>query len=96
MKYEKDFRQKYPESVGETDREYDKSNYTEFIEEQLEAFKNLANDSETMIESLEKHNKALRGYVNHKSECWGGQPKHEEMGAHYDCTCGLDELLGGK
>lgn len=36
MKYNKEFREKYPETVGETDHVFDTSNYAEFLESMLE------------------------------------------------------------
>ena len=32
-KYEKEYREKHPETIGETDREYDLDNYKDFLEE---------------------------------------------------------------
>jgi len=37
-KFEKEFRQRYPETVGETDMDFDNSNYAEFLEEELVKF----------------------------------------------------------
>ncbi len=36
MKFEKEFREKYPESVGEQDSMFDMSNYVEFLESKVE------------------------------------------------------------
>ena len=35
MKYEKEFREAYPETIGETDKAFDLSNYTDWLEKQL-------------------------------------------------------------
>jgi len=32
MKYEKEFRKAHPETIGETDRQFDESNYTDWLE----------------------------------------------------------------
>lgn len=36
MKYEKQFRRDKPETTGETDKHFDLSNYTEWLEEKLQ------------------------------------------------------------
>lgn len=35
-KYEKEFREKYPQTIGETDKEFDLDNYKDFLEELIE------------------------------------------------------------
>jgi hypothetical protein len=35
FKFEKEFREAYPETVGETDSEFDTSNYADFLEDRL-------------------------------------------------------------
>ncbi len=35
MKYEKEYRQKHPETIGEIDSHFDLSNYSEFLESEL-------------------------------------------------------------
>ena len=42
-KYEKEFRAAHPETIGETDREFDNGNYTEWLEVERENLLNLAN-----------------------------------------------------
>ena len=32
MKYEKEFREAHPETIGETDKQFDQSNYVEWLE----------------------------------------------------------------
>ena len=34
MKFEKEFREAHPETIGETDRAFDESNYTDWMEKQ--------------------------------------------------------------
>jgi len=34
-KFEKEFREAHPETIGETDREFDLNNYKDFLEQQL-------------------------------------------------------------
>lgn len=47
-KYEKDFRKAHPQTVGETDQEFDLDNYREFLEKRLEeAERERAVDGET-------------------------------------------------
>jgi len=36
MKYKKEFRTAHPETIGETDKEFDISNYIDWLEKQLE------------------------------------------------------------
>lgn len=38
MKYEKEFRKAHPETIGETDREFDLLNYTEWLEGYVEHY----------------------------------------------------------
>ena len=42
-KYEKEFRAAHPETIGETDKEFDDSNYTEWLEIERENLLNLQN-----------------------------------------------------
>ena len=42
-KYEKEFRAAHPETIGETDKEFDESNYTEWLEIERENLLNLQN-----------------------------------------------------
>ncbi len=37
MKYYKEFKQYHPETIGETDKEFDRANYTEWLEKRYEA-----------------------------------------------------------
>ena len=59
MKYEKEFRKAFPETIGETDRAYDESNYTDFLESLVEAQNTI--DNKAMLQSLCGSCKKKRG-----------------------------------
>lgn len=58
MKYEKEFREAHPETIGETDYTFDITNYNEWLEKRIEAMKCCGNcgieksNSECNIESI--------------------------------------------
>ena len=39
MKYETEYRKDHPETIGETDKEFDLSNYSEWLDKQLTSYK---------------------------------------------------------
>ena len=53
-KYEKEFREENPQTIGETDRQYDLSNYKDWLERKLEdTIKKLIENNEDMnLETL--------------------------------------------
>lgn len=55
-KFEKEFRKKYPQTIGETDRHFDLDNYKDFLEDLIipEKDKELEN-LRARVEELESH-----------------------------------------
>ncbi len=56
MKFKKQFKEAHPETIGETDSHYDKSNYIDWIDKE---YAQLQADKEELIEKLEE----IYGYL---------------------------------
>lgn len=83
MKLEKQYRAKYPETVGETDRQFDLSNYADFLEENIE-------ELEAKVVSLKDVNDAVLEKAYEYKSKWLKEDKIKEPEAKVKK---LDECL---
>lgn len=73
MKFEKEFRKEHPETLGETDRDFDRANYIDWLEQKIDKAQN---QNQKLYSVAAKKQEEL---INFRAWWWGNREKLNEI-----------------